>query len=310
MSAPLLLACGLRSSPENSGLCVSRDDPGYEDSSEGETGGEAVTGSCENPMDLAWLQNTRVHGQLGDCGDLEGWCGGNGGEDVYKLGPVSNPIDAVFEFDPLGTEIDPIFRIISHPIGSQESLCDQITQEMVCAPIVKDDPRFTTFVSPDYAYYAVVDSHAGNAGSYSFSFNFGLAAVGDTCMKNIVGDPASPTILSPGAEPILLQGQLSGKQGHFTSNCVAPGDEDIYPITSTSYGTISAQVLSWTGSMPPVLAFSHGCSGNHLAACKTFESFGDKEFLEFEMDDPGSIYLIVDQSGNNGGDYEIQLSFD
>lgn len=309
-------ACGLRTDPAGELICV---EPGDEDGTETgtDTGSEPESGSCEAPTELPWA-TFEVHGNLGGCSDASGWCGGSGGEDYYKIVAPADALDVVVEFDPQGTDIDPVLRVVRIPLGDDARPCelDEVDTvesewqgEMICAPLVTDDARYAFFAQPGYDYYLIVDSHARSAGAYEFSFEYGVAAVGELCLQNVPEELVPPTLSS--GQSIELSGSLDARQGHFDHAdvaCTAIGHEHVIPISITAPGTFTARVTSWSGAEPPVLGLTQGCSPHFELDCGTVDLDGALPEVSAVFNTAIDTYLIVDQAAAEGGDYTVELA--
>ncbi|GEM_PF-2403623 len=305
----LFMGCGLRTDPTGEQICVEEGEDGT-----GEPSQDLRAGSCEAPIKLAAVP-VQINGNLGGCGDIVGSCGGSGGEDVYKLPSATGAYDAVFTFNPQGTDINPVFRVVRIPVGSPASPCDEdlsvvaAPQESVCAPIVTQDPTYGTFVLPSYDYYAIVDSHAGESGPYRMSFNFGVAEVNDLCLSSVAGDTVDNRMVVQRAadQPLVITGELEATQGHFEGTCFAPGDERMFPLQVQGPGKLEVEILRWSGTSLPVLSLTLGCSGHHEIACHTGSE--SERYLQHGFMGPSNFYLVMDQAGSGGGNFEIQVSF-
>ena len=109
----ICLGCGLRTDPDYSPVCLDDNassggsDTGGTETAGGEMTGEPRKGSCQDPIDLPVGQDIIVRGSLGGCSGTQGWCGGTGAEDVYRIFDFGQPFNmsdaGVFAIDAEGT---------------------------------------------------------------------------------------------------------------------------------------------------------------------------------------------------------------
>jgi hypothetical protein len=176
---------------------------------------------------------------------------------------------------------------------------------------VTEDAAYSFFAQPGFDYYMVVDSYSGASGSYRYRFEFGVAALGELCLQNVPESLVdAPVMIGPG-ESIFLDGTLERKQGHYDHaqlECSAPGHEHIIPVTLTAPGTLSAEITSWDGADPAVLGLTQGCSANLELNCGVGFPLGEGALVTGAFNTPIDTYLVVDQSGVSGGNYQLSIS--
>lgn len=288
-----LLGCGLRSDPDYSPVCV-------DDSmavGTGETGGGTVEpryGSCEDPIDLPAGKTIVVRGSLGGCSGVEGWCGGTGAEDVYRIGSVSG--DVFVDFIPQETNFNPVLRVVR-----TEDPCLDVPIEAteVCADIKNSIPGrgFYDQGAPGQTYYIIVDTELGESGEYAFEVRFGEQAFADDCLDAVEEQAIE---LATGGN-FVWEASLEAQQGRIDSGCSAPGDEDIFNLALTGPGTLHASVEVLAGDIQPIVSIRTGCGTATELACgpSATASFGTTT----------SAYLVVDQLGAAKGRYRLTLDY-
>ena len=305
-----LLGCGLRTDPDYSPVCVD-DDLGVDPSGTAETGTtdtsdtgdtgtpapptEPRSGSCKAPIDLPGGQRIVVRGSLGGCSGTEGWCGGSGAEDVYRL--ISGTNDVFVEFLPEETNFNPVLRIVR---GEDPCLAGTIEESEVCADITNSVPGrgFFNQLGVGEPYYIVVDTELGESGDYAFEVRFGPTSSMDDCLDAV--DEATPIELAAGGE-FVWEANLEAKQGRLDSACGAPGDDDIFPLVLTGGGTLSASVEVLEGEIQPIVSIRSGCGTLTEQTCgpTTSVNFGDST----------TRYLVVDQLGAAEGRYRLTVKY-
>lgn len=300
-----LAACGLRTDPDYSPVCVD-DNPGAsgetDGSSEtdgGETDGgmmgEPRKGSCQDPIDLPSGQNIVVRGSLGGCSGTEGWCGGTGAEDVYRLSSVNS--DVFVDFLPQETNFNPVLRVVR---GEDPCEPGVIEESLVCADITNSVPGrgFFNEGGNNDIYYIIVDTELGESGDYGFEVRFGEEAFVGDCLDSV--DEENPIELASGGE-FVWEANLEAKQGRIDSACGAPGDEDIFPLVLTGGGTLNATVEVLEGDIDPIVSIRSECNTAAEQAC------GATANVNFG----GSVtrYLAVDQTGAAKGRYRLTVSY-
>jgi len=298
-----LAGCGLRTEPEWAPVCVD----GNMVVASGETGGTGDTGdtgmpmpmpmeprlgSCEEPIDLPAGETIVVRGSLGGCSGTEGWCGGTGAEDVYRIAGVND--DVFVDFLPQETNFNPVLRVVG---GEDPCLEGVIEASEVCADIKNSVPGRGFFNDSDDTYYIIVDTELGESGDYAFELRFGDDAFQDKCL-----DAADEQAieLAAGGE-FVWEANLEAEQGRIDSACGAPGNEDILPLVLTGGGTLSATVEVIEGEIEPIISIREGCGTATEQACgpSVNVSFG------------GSVtrYLVVDQLGAADGRYRVTINY-
>ncbi|PRP96496.1 hypothetical protein ENSA5_35720 [Enhygromyxa salina] len=290
--ATCLLGCGLRTDPDYSPVCVDNTVAGET----GETGGEPLApriGSCQDPIDLPTGQNIVVRGSLGGCSGTEGWCGGSGAEDVYRIGSVVG--DVFVDFRPEETNFNPVLRVVR---GEDPCLEGVIEESEVCADIVNSVPgRGFYDQGGDDTYYIIVDTELGESGDYAFDLRFGDNAFEGDCL-DAVEDQAIE--LMAGGN-FVWEATLDAKQGRLDSSCSAPGDEDIFTLVLTGGGTVTASVEVLEGDIQPIVSLRDDCATASELSCGGLASanFGGS----------ATTYLVVDQIGANKGRYRLTVDF-
>ena len=293
--AACLLGCGLRTDPDYSPVCV--DDSSV--SGTGDTGGTgdmpAVprVGSCQDPIDLPAGDTIVVRGSLGGCSGVEGWCGGTGAEDVYRIGSVSG--DVFVEFLPQETNFNPVLRVVR---GEDPCLEGVIEQSEICADIVNSLPgRGFYDQGTEDTYYIIVDTELGESGKYAFEVRFGDQAFAGDCYDAIEEQPIE---LMPGGN-FVWEASLDPKQGQLDSVCSAPGDEDIFNLVLTGGGTVTATVEAIEGDIVPIVSIRNDCATGSELGCgpSVSTSFGGS----------ATTYLVVDQVGAAKGRYRLSVEY-
>lgn len=289
-----MLGCGLRSDPSYSPVCV--DDSLVGGSETGETGGtvEPRKGSCEAPIDLPSGKRIVVRGSLGGCSGTEGWCGGTGAEDVYRIGSTTG--DVFVRFLPQETNFNPVLRIIR---AEDPCLEAPIEDTEVCAPIKNSIPGrgFYDQGVPGETYYIVVDTELGESGEYAFEVRFGPDAFGNDCADAVEEQAIE---LAKGGN-FVWEASLDDEQGRVDSGCSAPGDEHIFSLVLTGAGTLQATVEVLQGDIEPLVSVRHGCDTLSELAC------GDLTITPFGG--TTNVYLVVDQRGAARGRYRLTVDY-
>ncbi len=293
-------ACGLRTDPDFQPVCkdetIAGDDEtaGTDDATD-DGSSEPRVGSCEDPIDLPIGQTVIVRGSLGGCSGTEGWCGGTGGEDVYRLPTDSQ--DVFVTFIPQETNFDPVLRVV------RGDPCEEGTVELseVCADIVNSVPGRGWFdqVQPGDEYFLIVDTELGNKGNYAFEVRFGEEAFGDDCLDALEEQPIELGVDGN----FVWEAELEAKQGRLDSGCATPGDEDIFELILTGGGTLEAtvEVLEGGEDFVPVVSIRSGCATTDEMSCgaQAVASFGGST----------TAYLVVDQQGAGRGRYRLTVTY-
>ena len=303
-----LLGCGLRTDPVYEPVCV--DDNGVvDDGTDGtaETGDTASTdsteetgvpdvprlGSCEDPIDLPTGQTIVVRGSLGGCSDVEGWCGGTGPEDVYRIGSL--PGDVFVEFLPQETNFNPVLRVVR---AEDPCLEATILESEICAPIVNSVPGRGFFDQGGAdTYFIIVDTELGESGDYAFEVRFGDEAFESDCLDVV---EEAPIELMAGGN-FVWEADLEGEQGRLDSGCSGPGDEDIFSLILTGGGNLQATVEVLSGDIEPIVSIRNDCSTTTEVTC------GPTVSANVGGSDTG--YLVVDQLGAAKGRYRLTVNY-
>jgi hypothetical protein len=302
-----LLGCGLRTDPDYNPVCV--DDNGVADdgddgtgdtgdtgnTDDGETGAPLVprSGSCEDPIDLPAGQTIIVRGSLGGCSSIEGWCGGTGAEDVYRIGSI--PGDVFVEFLPQETNFNPVLRVVR---AEDPCLEASILESEVCAPIVNSVPGRGFFDQGDAAtYYIIVDTELGESGDYAFEVRFGGDAFQDDCTDAV---EATPIELMSGGN-FVWEADFEADQGRLDSGCGAPGDDDIFNVILTGGGNLQASVEVLEGDIQPIVSLRNDCATTTETTCGPTASVN--------VGSSANFYLVVDQLGAAEGRYRLTVNY-
>jgi hypothetical protein len=292
-----LLGCGLRSDPDYSPVCVDDTIVGGDTGDTGDTGGMMVEpryGSCEDPIDLPAGQTIVVRGNLGGCSSIEGWCGGTGAEDVYRIGSVSG--DVFVDFLPHETNFNPVLRVVR---AEDPCLAAPIESSEVCAAIKNSVPGrgFYDQGNVGETYYIIVDTELGEVGEYAFEVRFGDEAFAGDCLDAL--EEQAIEIGSGGN--FVWEANLEDQQGRVDSGCSAPGDEDIFALVLTGSGTLQATVEVLEGDIQPIVSIRTGCGTLTELSCGPTASAG--------FGGTTSAYLVVDQLGAANGRYRLIVDY-
>lgn len=297
--AGLCLACGYRTDPQNAGqVCVDGNGDGGETGDTG-GGGEDMPGSCSAPIDFPPLATgvpLRVKGGISGCstGD-ESWCGANGGEDYYRLPEPAAPTDVTVQFIPDETNFAPVFRVVRTADVDPCEVYDNISTE-VCTNIDVDADRYSWLAEPGYEYLVVVDSRFGTVGEYGFDIILGSAAVDDACLD----DPTTePIVLGAGGE-FIWNDSIEEGQGTIDGACGGLGKEKVFPISTTSGGTLRVTVVPTDADANVAVSLRDGCAATSELIC----SSGGNE-LVFDLAGPFESNLAVDFINPEGGNFQL-----
>jgi hypothetical protein len=294
-----LLGCGLRTDPDYSPVCVddnvaADETAGTEDT--GDTGGVPLvprSGSCEDPIDIPTGQTVVVRGSLGGCSGVEGWCGGTGPEDVYRIGSL--PGDVFVEFLPQETNFNPVLRVVRAEDACLEAT---ILESEICAPIVNSVPGRGFFdQGGSDTYYIIVDTELGESGDYAFEVRFDNDAFQDDCVDALEEQPIE---LMAGGN-FVWEANLDDTQGRLDSGCSAPGDEDIFPLILTGGGNLSATVEKLEGDIEPIVSLRQECATTTESSCGTTATAS--------VSSSDTAYLVVDQLGAAKGRYRLTVNY-
>lgn len=297
--AACLFGCGLRTDPDYSPVCV--DDNTVAGTGEtdgtGDTGGMPAAprvGSCQDPIDLPAGDTIVVRGSLGGCSGVEGWCGGSGAEDVYRIGSVPGE-DVFIEFLPQETNFNPVLRVVR---GEDPCLEGVIEQSEVCSDILNSVPgRGFYDQGGDDTYYVIVDTELGESGKYAFEVRYGDSAFAGDCYDAVDEQVIE---LMPGGN-FVWEANLEAKQGRLDSVCSAPGDEHIFNLVLTGGGTVTATVEAIEGDIVPIVSIRSDCATASEMGCGPSVSAG--------FGSSATSYLVVDQLGANKGRYRLTVNY-
>lgn len=291
-----LLGCGLRTDTDFTPVCVDGNMAADDTDGTAETGSmpaEPRKGSCDLPIDLPTGQDIVVRGHVGGCSGTEGWCGGSGAEDVYRIGSVVG--DVFIDFRPQETNFNPVLRVIR---SEDPCLEGTIEQSEVCADIVNSVPgRGFWDQGGSSTYFIIVDTELGESGDYAFEVKFGGPSFGTDCYDAVEEQSIE---LMPGGE-FVWEASLEAKQGRLDSGCSAPGDEDIFNLLLTGGGTVSATVEVLEGDIEPIVSLRNDCATTTELSCgaTATASFGGS----------ANTYLVVDQVGAAKGRYRLTVTY-
>jgi hypothetical protein len=298
--ASLLGACGLRTDPDTPGLCPDAADT--EGDTE-DTDGEIRFLSCEDPLYLVSAPGTRVEGVVGGCGDTQGWCDANGGEDYFWLVPPAGFHDGSIRFDPAATDFEPIVRVIDVPIGGDPCAEVPIENEPVCVQVSDEHNPRSFLLKPEFHTFVIVDSNAGDGGNYAFTLDFGIGAGnGVDCLVDLEEQPIT---LGPGGV-FTWQGNLDAGQGVLSGQCGGPGEDDVFALTVNAPGTLTATLTSDGGA---VVSLRAGCASGNEMACNADAGTGTAA-LQYVFAAPGTAYVWVDQTGVEASSYQLEVRLD
>jgi hypothetical protein len=296
-----LLGCGLRTDPDFTPVCVDNNMVAVDGTGDtGDTGGTGDTGtfvprsgSCEDPIDIPAGETIVVRGSLGGCSGTEGWCGGSGAEDVYRIGSVAN--DVFIDFLPTETNFNPVLRVV------RGDPCEEGTPEVseVCADIVNSIPGrgFYDEGGANDVYYIIVDTELGESGEYAFEVRFGESAFEGDCFDELEEQVIE---LSIGGN-FAWEGPLEAKQGRLDSGCSAPGDEDVFSVVVNDPGKLTATVEVLDGDIEPIVSIRTDCATTTEQSCGAV--------AERSFNAGTSALLVVDQLGVGEGRYRLNVDY-
>lgn len=297
--AGLSLGCGFRTDPQNAGqVCVDANGDGGETGDTG-GGGNDMPGSCSAPIDFPPLPGNlplRVRGGISGCstGD-ESWCGANGGEDYYRLPEPDVPRDVTVQFIPDETDFAPVFRVVRSAGVDPCDPYDVISTE-VCTDIDVGADRFSWLAEPGYEYYVIVDSRFGTVGEYGFDITVGPGGLDDSCLD----DPDTEEIVLGVGGEFIWNDTIEEGQGIIDGACGGLGRERVFPLTTTSGGTLRVTAIPIDGSSDAAVSLRDGCAATSELAC----SSGGNE-LVFDLPGPFSSNLAVDFINPEGGPFQL-----
>ncbi len=235
-----------------------------------------------------------VRGSLGGCSGTEGWCGGTGAEDVYRIASTSG--DVFVDFLPTETNFNPVLRVIR---AEDPCLDAPIEQTEVCADIKNSVPGrgFYDQGEPGDTYYIIVDTELGESGEYAFEVRFGDTAFAGDCIDAV----EEQTIELAQGGNFQWEASLEDAQGRVDSGCSAPGDDDIFALVLTGGGTLNATVEVLEGDIEPIVSVRTGCGTETELAC------GGSAVAGFAG--TTTAYLVVDQLGAANGRYKLNVDY-
>lgn len=302
----MLAGCGLRTDPDFQPICKdesvaadSDETAGTDDATDDATDDGVIAtprlGSCEDPIDMPVGETLVVRGHLGGCSGTEGWCGGSGGEDVYRV--PSTTQDVFIDFLPQETNFNPVLRVVRGDPCAEAT----ITESEVCADITNSVPGrgfFDQGGGPE-EYFVIVDTELGESGEYAFQVRFGDDAFGGDCFDAAEEQAIE---LSAGGN-FVWEANLEDEQGRLDSGCVAPGDDDVFELVLTGGGTLNAtvEVLEGGEDFQPIASIRTDCGTGTELSCGAMAtaSFAGSS----------SALLVVDQLGAARGRYRLTVTY-
>ncbi|MFV8750303.1 hypothetical protein ACNOYE_07110 [Nannocystaceae bacterium ST9] len=303
----MLAGCGLRTDPDFQPICkdeglvadggseTAGTDDATDDATDDGPVGTPRLGSCENPIDMPVGETLIVRGNLGGCSGTEGWCGGSGGEDVYRVPSTSE--DIFIDFLPQETNFNPVLRVVRGDPCAEATVVDS----EVCADITNSVPGRGFYDQGGDAdqYFVIVDTELGDAGDYAFQVRFGEDAFGADC-EGAFEEQAIE--LSAGGN-FVWEANLEEKQGRLDSGCIAPGDDDVFELILTGGGTLNAvvEVLEGGEEFQPIASIRTDCGTTTELSCgaTASASFGETT----------NALLVVDQLGAARGRYRLTVTY-
>ena len=280
-------ACGLRSDPESSLFCSA-------DSSE-DTGGEARSGSCSNPIPLP-AGNLVVRGNLGGCSEASGWCGADAGpEDVYELVPPA-AMDITLTLREDETTFPATLRVSQ---GMDPCVSDATDTEL-CAPdaVGRTSWSFRADEAQTPIYVAVDSAGFSSSMEYAFDVQYGGQFVDPGC-------PLFPEVIVLGTGGVYIwEDTLARDQGYIDGACDMPGAEHIFEMTLKSAGVLTVTVEPLDSELQPAVSVRTSCAANKEQGCAGASGPGAVVVFD-EFMEPGKRLLAVDQIGVSGGAYRM-----
>ena len=300
----MLAGCGLRTDPEFQPICkdasvVAGDETAGTAGTDDATGGMVAmprAGSCEDPIDMPVGETVVVRGKLGGCSGTEGWCGGSGGEDVYRLVSTGQQ-DIFIDFLPQETNFNPVLRVVRGDPCAEAA----VDVSEVCADITNSVPGRGFFEQGAIGdeYFVIVDTELGESGDYAFQVRFGSESFGADCFDAI--EDQAIELMAGGN--FVWEANLEDKQGRLDSGCVAPGDDDVFELVLTGGGTLNAvvEVIEGDETCLPIASIRTDCGTTNELACgaTASASFGGST----------TALLAVDQLGAARGRYRLTVTY-
>ncbi len=254
--------------------------------SESDTEDEPRLGSCENPYQLPFANQT-VRGRLLGSGEQTGWCSADrndaGLEDVYVV-TANYDVDIVLENRP-ESELNATLRVY-------EGDCDG--DPVVCTSGLAPGDGHYFYADAGKTYTIVIDSPARTNASYAFDVWFGDPVI-EHCQLHETSISQSP------GGYFYWENELPRGQGHADGPCGGPGTENMFAINVDYPGLMTAKT---TGDVSVDLR--KACGGAHSQVCAE-QGAG---YIEYFFESPGTYYLVVDhESVDINPFYTLSVSF-
>ncbi|MFN7133186.1 MAG: hypothetical protein ACK4N5_13995, partial [Myxococcales bacterium] len=251
--------------------------------------------TCLNPgtLNLSSGQTT-VTGDLSSANhDIQGLCGGNGRDVVYRF-TLSSPKDFAATVTAVTTGMRPVIYLATACGGGTELRCNTSGTGASATITHQELPAGT--------YYLWVDSTAGfPQGQFSLQVSASEPpppVAGDTC-----GNPLTLSFNSAGNATVT--GTTAGAKADYTSvTCSSTGADVVYTFTTPFTGPFSATVTPHVGTgHRPALYLLSRCprqtSGDEVA-CATASSSGGTGTLSLGSLPAGTYFLVVDGVSGSG----------
>lgn len=306
LSTSLALGCGFRSDP----LIPEGLEGGLEESDDGGlTVDRNRPGSCNDRLPFPTM-DSRVTGELPPDGSLSaGWCrfddeeedpteqDRSGPEDAYVFVPEFTT-DVTVRLDTAATEFDATLRVESGGCGAEGD-------QLVCDNQI-DDGAFHFLAEAGKEYTVTIDAQRrGDSGAYAFDVTYGFPGL-ELC-------PVHPeTITQVSGATFIWENNLSGdSQGRVDGFCGGPGKENMFTL-NTSYAGFIYMTVTGSSGFSPVVSLRTSCAATSELACARDGDTGIPDVAELEafIEGPGQYFIVVDQTGIDGGAYRLDVFFD
>lgn len=290
-AAAWLVGCGLRSDPLFEGNLI--DETGGDSGSSGdETGPDPGPSACDAPIEMP-LMNVTIEGQLSGGDHERGWCGQDAGpEQVYSLvAPYTTDVTFVAR----SSDVPLTLRVV------EDGCSDGEGRTVTCANDFLEVSRHFLAIA-GHSYSVIVDSDAGASGKFALDVVFGWPTL-DQCEIH------DEVILQQPGGSFVWFNDFGRGQGTADGLCGGPGNENIFPISTSYVGGMTAEV-SGTNGLAPVLSLRTNCAGVSELTCAVADVNGGTS-LNWYFDAPGTeYYLAVDGAGIDGGSYSLDVFFE
>lgn len=252
-------------------------------------------GSCNDRLPFPEADG-RVTGQLAAGGSLsEGSCGGDGPEDAYVLVPQFDTDITIF-MDALNTDFSPVLRVEASGCGGdgEQRVCDR--------GIVNEPYHFLARAGVEYT--VTIDAPSGASGDYAFDVVYGFP---DPSLCPIHPE----TITQVSGATFIWENTFSAGQGRVDGYCGGPGRENMFALNTSYAGAMFIQVTGANGYSPAV-SYRSSCAALSELACAGDADTGIPGVAELEafIEGPGQFFIVVDQTGMDGGDYSLLVEFE